>query len=332
MDKTNAARRSMLALAVGTACSLVALPGFAQSVYPETDKPIKIVVGFAPGGFTDVLARLIAQKLGTALGTTVIVDNKPGATGTIGADLVAKAKPDGYTILMGHFASNSVAPALFPKLPYNVLRDFTPITYVATTPVLLVVNPAVPARDVKTFIEYARKNPGQLSFASSGNGTAQHLAAAQFMYATKIQMVHVPYKGSAAAMTDLLGGQVQLNFESPPNALPHIRTGKLNALAVTSLKRTPLLPDVPTLDEAGLPKFEMSQWFGILGPANLPPAITARLNKEINALLRAPDVVEKIAEQGGEIKGGTPEQFSAFLARDVVKWAELVKSADIKAD
>lgn len=315
------------------AASLLSLaPGAFAQQYPEKDRPIKIVVGFAPGGFTDVLARVIAQKLQTSLGTPVVVENKAGATGTIGADFVAKSKPDGYTILMGHFGSNSVAPALFPKLPYNVIKDFTPIVHVASTPVLLVTHPSVPARDVKAFIDYARKNPNKLSYASSGAGTAQHLAAEQFKLATQTQMIHVPYKGSGAAMTDLLGGNVQLNFESPPNALPHIRSGKLNALGITSLHRSPLLPDVPTLDEAGLPKFEMSQWFGVFGPANLPPAITSRLNKEINTLLKSPDVVERIASQGGEITGGSTTYFAAFLQHDTAKWAELVKRANIKVE
>ena len=319
-----------LALLAGLLACVFTTPTVVAEQYP--DKPIRIVVGFAPGGFTDVLARVIAQKLQAQLGQTVIVENKAGATGTIGADAVAKSKADGYTLLMGHFGSNSVAPALYPKLPYDVIRDFTPIVHVASTPVLLTVHPSVPVKDVKGFIDYVRKNPNKLSFASSGSGTAQHLAAVQFMQVTHTQMVHIPYKGSGAAIADLLGGQVQLNFESPPNALPHIRAGKLNALAITSLHRSPLLPDVPTMDEAGLPKFEMSQWFGMFGPANLPKHITTRLNTEINAILNSPEVVEKISGQGGEILGGSPEQFAAFLKADTVKWAQLVKSAGIKLE
>ena len=319
-----------LALLAGLLVCVVATPSVLAEQYP--DKPIRIVVGFAPGGFTDVLARVIAQKLQVQLGQPVIVENKAGATGTIGADAVAKSKADGYTLLMGHFGSNSVAPALYPKLPYDVIRDFTPIVHIASTPVLLTVHPSVPVKDVKGFIDYARKNPGKLSFASSGSGTAQHLAAVQFMQATQSQMVHVPYKGSGAAIADLLGGQVQLNFESPPNALPHIRAGKLNALAITSLHRSHLLPDVPTMDEAGLPKFEMSQWFGMFGPANLPKHITARLNTEINAILNSPEAVEKISSQGGEILGGSAEQFAVFLKADTVKWAQLIKSAGIKLE
>ena len=319
-----------LALRAGLlACALLPLSALAQN-YP--DKPIRIVVGFAPGGFTDVLARVVAQKLQTQLGQPVVVENRAGATGTIGADVVAKSKADGYTLLMGHFGSNSVAPALYPKLPYDVIRDFTPIVLVASTPVLLTINPSLPVSNVKGFIDYVRKNPNKLSFASSGSGSAQHLAAVQFMQATKTQMVHVPYKGSGAAITDLLGGQVQLNFESPPNVLPHLQAGKLTALAITSLRRSPLLPDVPTLDEAGLSKFEMSQWFAVLGPANLPKDIAIRLNTEINAILKTPDVVEKISSQGGDIIGGSSEKFVTFLKADTAKWAQLVKSAGIKLE
>ena len=307
----------------------VAGPVAAQN-YP--DKPIRLVVGFAPGGFTDVLARVIGQKLTERLGQSVIVENKPGAAGTLGADLVAKAKPDGYTLLLGHSNSNSVAPALYPKLPYDVVKDFTPIIRVATTPLLLTVNPNVAARDVKTFVALAKSDPGGLRFASSGGGSAQHLAAARFQLATGTQMTHIPYKGSGQAIVDLLSGQVELNFESPPNVMSHAKAGKLRLLAITSDKRSPLLPDVPTLAEAGVLNAEMLQWFAVLGPAKLPPEITRKLNTEIAAILKMPDVVEKIASQGGEIIGGTPEEFAAFLPGDAAAWGRLVKEANVKAD
>ena len=307
----------------------VAGPVAAQN-YP--DKPIRLVVGFAPGGFTDVLARVIGQKLTERLGQSVIVENKPGAAGTLGADLVAKAKPDGYTLLLGHSNSNSVAPALYPKLPYDVVKDFTPIIRVATTPLLLTVNPNVAARDVKTFVALAKSDPGGLRFASSGGGSAQHLAAARFQLATGTQMTHIPYKGSGQAIVDLLSGQVELNFESPPNVMSHAKAGKLRLLAITSDKRSPLLPDVPTLAEAGVPNAEMLQWFAVLGPAKLPPEITRKLNTEIATILKLPDVVEKIASQGGEIIGGTPEEFAAFLPGDSAAWGRLVKEANVKAD
>lgn len=298
--------------------------------YP--DKTIRIMVGFVAGGFTDVMARVIAQKLQERLGRPVIVENKPGATGTIAAAAIAKTPPDGYNLLMGHVNSNSVAPALFPKLPYDVIKDFTPIILVASTPLLVVINPKVQATDLKSLIALATKSPDSLRFASSGNGSAQHLAAAQFMLMTNTKMIHVPYKGSGQAITDLLSGEVELNFESPPNTLQYIRTGKLKALAITGSKRSPLLPDVPTVSEAGVPGYEISQWFGIFGPAGLPNDITDLLNREINAILKSPDVVEKIKAQGGEIIGGTPQEFAAFLKTDTQRWAKLIKEANVKLD
>lgn len=318
-------RRSLLALLFLAASA----PALAQT-WPE--KPIRIVVGFAPGGFTDVLARLLGQRLAERLGQPVVVENKAGAAGTLGADLVAKARADGYTLLLGHSNSNAVAPALYPKLPYDVVRDFTPIARIATTPLLLTVNAAVPAQDIKSFVSLARTKTGGLSFASSGSGSAQHLAAARFMLATKTQMTHVPYKGSGQAIVDLLAGNIDLNFESPPNVLPHLQTGKLRALAITSEKRSPLLPAVPTLAEAGIANAEMLQWFAVLGPAGLPRLVVQRLNTEINAILKQPDVAEKIASQGGEIVGGSAEEFAAFLPRDTAAWGRLVREANIRID
>jgi len=326
MPSLRITRRVAVAALVASA---FAAPASAQG-YP--DKPLRIVVGFAPGGFTDVLARLVGQKLQERLGQTVVVENKPGAAGTLGADIVAKARPDGYTLLLGHSNSNSVAPALYPKLPYDVIKDFTPIVRIATTPLLLTVNPSVPARDVKSFVELAKKEPGALRFASSGNGSAQHLAAARFMLATGTQMTHVPYKGSGAAIVDLLSGQVELNFESPPNVLQHAQAGKLRLLAITSDKRSPLMPDVPTMAEAGVRNAEMLQWFALLGPAGLPKDITQKLNAEVQAILRQPDVAEKIASQGGEIVAGPAEQFVAFLPGDVASWGRLVKEAKVTTE
>ena len=316
--------------AIAAVLALAAAGPVAAQTYP--DKPIRLIVGFAPGGFTDVLARVIGQKLTERLGQPVIVENKPGVAGTLGADLVAKAKPDGYTLLLGHSNSNAVAPALYPKLPYDVVRDFTPVIRVATTPLLLTVHPSVAARDVNSFVALAKSNPGGLRFASSGGGSAQHLAAARFMLATKTQMTHIPYKGSGQAIVDLLSGQVELNFESPPNVLSHVQAGKLRVLAITSNKRSPLLPDVPTLAEAGVPNAEMLQWFAVLGPAKLPHEIAQKLNSEIAAILKLPDVAEKIASQGGEIVAGTAEEFAAFLPGDMAAWGWLVKEANVKLD
>ena len=323
------ARRRALAAAAILALGATALPASAQA-WP--DKPIKIVVGFAPGGFTDVLARLLGQKLTERLGQSVIVENKPGAAGTLGADQVAKARPDGYTLLLAHSNSNSVAPSLYPKLPYDVLKDFTPIIAVANTPLLLTVNDKVAAKDVKEFVALAKARPGALSYASSGGGSAQHLAAERFQLATGTKMTHVPYKGSGQAIVDLLSGQVELNFESPPNVMTHAKAGKLRLLAVTSAKRSPILPDVPTMAEAGVQNAEMLQWFAVMGPAKLPADITRRLSTEIAAILKQPDVVERIASQGGEIMAGTPEEFARFLATDTAAYARLVKEANIKLD
>lgn len=319
-------RRRVIAALLALA---VAGPAAAQS-WPE--RPIRMVVGFAPGGFTDVLARLIGEKLGERLGQTVVVENKAGAAGTIGADIVAKANPDGYTLLLAHSNSNSVAPALYPKLPYDVVKDFTPIVRVATTPLLLTINPAVQATDVKSFVELAKRKPQGLTFGSSGHGSSQHLAAERFMLATGTKMTHVPYKGSSAAMVDLLAGQIDLNFESPPNVLKRAEAGQLRVLAITSDKRSPLLPQVPTLAEAGVPDAEMLQWFAVMGPAKLPPEITQKLNTEIRAVLNLPEVVEKIASQGGEIVAGPADEFAAFLPKDTASWAELVKAAGVRIE
>lgn len=320
-------RRSLLAAAALS----FALPfsGTASAQAWPDNKPIRLIVGFAPGGFTDVLARLIGQKLAERLNTPVLVENKPGAAGTLGADLVAKAKPDGHTLLLAHSNSNSVAPALYPKLPYNVISDFTPIIPVANTPLLLTVNPSVPAKNVAEFVALAKGKPGALRFASSGGGSAQHLAAERFQLATGTEMTHIPYKGSGQAIVDLLSGQVELNFESPPNVMTHARAGKLRLLAITSNKRSPLLPDVPTMAEAGVRNAEMLQWFAVMGPARLPADITRRLNTEIAAILKMPDVAEKIASQGGEIMGGSSEDFAKFIATDSAAFAKLIKDAKI---
>lgn len=309
---------------------LSALVPIAASAQAYPDKPIRILVGFSPGGFTDVLGRLIAQRLQERLGQPVLVENKPGAAGTIAADQVAKSKPDGYTLLMGHSNSNSIAPALYPKLTYDVVKDFTPIVQVASTPFMLTVHPSVPATDVKSFVEHAKTAP--LRFASSGQGSGQHLAAEQFMLLTGTKMTHIPYKGSGQAITDLLSGQVELNFESPPNTLQHIKAGKLKTLGITSAKRSSLLPDVPTIAEQGIPGYEIIQWFGVFGPPGLPKPIVDKLNAEINAIMKTPEFAERIASQGGDVYGGTPEAFATYIRTDTAKWDKLVKGANIKLE
>ena len=314
-------------------CCLFALAAFTPVLAPAQtypDRPIRMLVGFSPGGFTDVLARLLAQKMHERLGQPVVVENKPGATGTIAADQVAKAKPDGYTLLMGHSNSNSVAPALFPQLPYDIQKDFTPIVLVASTPFMLTVHPSVPANDVRSFVAHAQKTP--LRYASSGAGSGQHLAAEQFMLSSGIKMTHIPYKGSGQAITDLLSGQVELNFESPPNVLQHVKAGKLKALAITSAKRSALMPDVPTIAEAGVAGYEIIQWFAVFGPPGMPKPIVDKLNAEINAIMKTPEFVEKVQSQGGTVHGGTAESLAAYVKTDSAKWEKLVRTANIKLE
>jgi tripartite-type tricarboxylate transporter receptor subunit TctC len=315
--------------AIGASLALVAAWASAQT-YPA--KPIRIVVPFPPGGATDILARDVAQKLSEAWGQQVIVDNRPGAGGNIGSELVAHSAPDGYTLEMGTVGTHAINASLYAKMPYDHVKDFAPVILVAGVPNVLVVNPAVPANSVAELIAYAKANPGKLNFASSGNGTSIHLSGELFKVMAGVQMTHIPYKGSAPAMQDLLGGQVQLMFDNLPPSLPQIKAGKVRALAVTSLTRAPALPDVPTVAEAGLPGFEASSWFGILAPAGTPPAIVARLNAEIAKWLATPEAKEKLSKQGANAAGGTPEDFAKHIAAETAKWAKVVKDSGAKID
>jgi tripartite-type tricarboxylate transporter receptor subunit TctC len=298
--------------------------------YPT--KPIRIVVPFPPGGATDILARDVAQKLSESFGQQVIVDNRPGAGGNIGSELVARSAPDGYTLEMGTVGTHAINASLYSKMPYDHVKDFVPVILVAGVPNVLVVNPAVPANSVAELIAYAKANPGKLNFASSGAGTSIHLSGELFKVMAGVQMTHIPYKGSAPALQDLLGGQVQLMFDNLPPSLPQIKAGKLRALAVTSLTRAPALPDVPTVAEAGLPGFEASSWFGILAPAGTPPAIVAKLNAEIAKWLATPEAKEKLSKQGANAAGGSPEDFARHIAAETTKWAKVVKDSGAKVD
>ncbi len=315
--------------ALGASLALVAAWASAQT-YPV--KPIRIVVPFPPGGATDILARDVAQKLTEAWGQQVIVDNRPGAGGNIGSELVAHSAPDGYTLEMGTVGTHAINASLYAKMPYDHVKDFAPVILVAGVPNVLVVNTAVPANSVAELIAYAKANPGKLNFASSGNGTSIHLSGELFKVMAGVQMTHIPYKGSAPAMQDLLGGQVQLMFDNLPPSLPQIKAGKVRALAVTSLTRAPALPDVPTVAESGLPGFEASSWFGILAPAGTPPAIVAKLNAEIAKWLATPEAKEKLAKQGANAAGGTPEDFAKHIAAETAKWAKVVKDSGAKID
>jgi tripartite-type tricarboxylate transporter receptor subunit TctC len=292
--------------------------------YPN--KPIRFVVPYTAGGTTDILARIIAAKLTESWGQHVLVDNRPGAGGNIGTDLIAKADPDGYTIVMGAISTHAINPSLYKSIPYDHIRDFAPITRVGLLPNVLVVNPSLPAKTVKEFIAYGKANPGKLNFASPGTGTSLHLSGELFKDMTGTDMVHVPYKGSTPALTDLLGGQVLAMFDNLPASLPHIKGGKLRPLAVTTARRTPALPDVPTMIEAGVPGFEVTSWFAVFAPARTPKEIVAKLNSEMVKILNSPDVKEKLAQHSVEAAPTTPEELAAFVKSETERWAKVIKA------
>ncbi|MEO8741181.1 MAG: tripartite tricarboxylate transporter substrate binding protein [Casimicrobiaceae bacterium] len=302
---------------------------FAQA-YPTHS--IRLVVPFPAGGTTDILARAVAQKLSESLGQTVIVDNRPGAGGNIGSDIVAKSAPDGYTLLMGTVGTHAINPGLYTKMPYDHVKDFAPVVLVAGVPNVLVANPAFPVNSVAELIALAKSKPGTINFASSGNGTSIHLSGELFKTMAGVDMTHVPYKGSSPALADLMGGQVQIMFDNLPSALPQIKGGKLRAIAVTSLKRAPALPDVPTISESGLPGFEASSWFGVLAPAGTPAPIVAKINADVNKWLQSPEARDQLLAQGANAAGGTPEQFAQHIRAETEKWAKVVKASGAKVD
>jgi tripartite-type tricarboxylate transporter receptor subunit TctC len=308
---------------------MVALQAMAQS-YPV--KPVKMIVPFPAGGTTDILGRIVAQKLSERLGQPFIIDNRGGAGGNIGADMVAKSTPDGYTLLVGTVGTNAINASLYAKMPYDTAKDFVPIGLIAAVPNVLVVHPSLPARSVKELIDLLKSKPGEINFASSGNGTSIHLSGELFKTMAGVRMNHIPYKGSAPALTDLIGGQVQLMFDNLPSSMPHIKAGRLRALAVTSLKRSAALPDLPTIAEAALPGFDASSWFALFAPAGTPKAIVVKLNSELNAILQLADVREKFAAQGAEPTEFNPEQFAAFTQAELTKWARVVKESGAKVD
>jgi len=296
-------------------------------------KPISLIVPFPAGGTTDVLARAVGQALSKSLGQPVVVESKPGAGATLGADFVAKSKADGYTLLMGA-VHHTIATSVYRKLPYDFQKDFAPVTTVALVPNVLVVNPNVPAKNVKELLALAKAEPGRLTFGSNGNGTGtgQHLIGAQFEGMGGVQLLHVPYKGSGPLTTDLLGGQITMSFDTITPVLPHIKAGKLRALAVTTSKRSPALPDVPTLDEAGLKGFNLGTWFGVLAPAATPREIVARLNSELVKIINSPDFRKKMEDIGAEPVGNTPEQMARQIKDDTERFSRLVKDAKVTID
>lgn len=299
-------------------------------LYPS--KPIRLVAPFAPGGGTDILARIIGQKLAESLGQPVIVDNRTGASGIIGAEIVARASPDGYTLLMGSVGPNAIHASLYKKLPYDPASDFAAITLVGFVPNILVVHPSLPAKSVKELVALAKSQPGQLSFASAGLGSPAHLAGALLNQIAGINMVHIPYKGGAAAMPDVLAGQVPVMFPDLLLTLPHVRAGKLRGLAVTTAKRSSAIPELPTVAESGFPRYEVSLWYALIAPANTPAHIVSKLSSEVRKLLQTTSVKEQLAKQGAEPVGSTPEECAAYINSEIQKWKKVVRDADIRLE
>lgn len=317
-------KRRELLLATGLLPTL----GWAQT-YPV--KPIRVIVPFPAGGATDLFARVLSQKLGEKLGSSVVVENRPGAGGTIGSDLVAKAAPDGYTFLLATTSTHAIGPSLSAKIPYDVVRDFTPIIHVGNAPSIMLVPNNSPAKTVKEWIELARKNPGKLNYASSGNGTIVHLTAELFKAQAGLFILHIPYKGTALAIPDLITGNLDVLFDSLPTGLPHVREGRLRALGVTSAKRTPLAPDLPAIAEV-LPGFESNTWFGLYGPKGLSPDIQVKINTAMNLALADADIKDRLARLGIEPVGGTSQRFASMAAADKDKWKRIIVDRKITAE
>jgi tripartite-type tricarboxylate transporter receptor subunit TctC len=311
------------------AAVVLAVPAVHAQGYPS--KPIRLVVPYATGGGPDILARLVAQEAAGSLGPT-IVENRPGAGGNVGSDFVAKSPPDGYTLLMTTTATHAINPALYPNIPYDSLKDFTPISLVAYTPLMLVVANDVPAKNLPELVAYAKANPGKLSFASAGAGTMQHISAELFGAQAGVSLVHVPYKGSGQVMPDLISGRVSMMFNSLPALLPFVKDGKLRAIGVTTGKRTSAAPDVPTLDEAGLAGFEASAWYAVYGPAGLPRDIVQRLNAEVVKIVTSQKVLDRYATLGLDAATSSPEALGALTSRDLAKWTRVIKERGIKPE
>ena len=323
---------ALRALRIPIAIALAVLMAGAAGadVYPS--KPIRFVVAFPPGGGTDLVARTIAPRLAERLAQQVVVDNRPGAGGNLGTEIVAKSAPDGYTMLMGSVGPLAINASLFARMPFDPLKDLAPVTLAASTPNVLVVHPSLPVTTVRELIALARARPGAINFASSGQGTPAQLAGELFNSMAGVKMVHVPYKGAAPALADLLGGQVQVMFSTMPPALPHVTAGRLRALAVASLRRSPAAPELPTLDETALPGFEATTWHGVMVPAGTPDAVVARLHHDIVAVLRLPDVAERLSTQGAEAIGSSPEEFASYIRSETTKWAKVVRASGAKVE
>ena len=320
-------QRCLLPLA---AAAVFIAPALAQDAYPQ--KSIRMVVAYPPGGGTDIVGRMVAQKLSEAWGQTVVVDNRGGATGNIGTEIVARSPADGYTLLMGNVAPNAINVSLFAKIPYDPVNDFEPVSLVALTPNILLVHPALPVKTVKEFVALAKAKPGTLNYSSAGIGSSSHLAPELLAMMTGINIVHVPYKGGGPGLVDLLSGQMQFMMTTTPAAMPHVKSGKIRALGVTSAKRSQSLPEIPTIAEAGVKGYEVSTWYGVLAPAKTSKAIVTKLHGEIIRLIAVPDTKEKLLSQGFEPVGSTPEEFGAYIKSEIAKWAKVIKTAKIKAE
>ncbi|OGB47676.1 MAG: LacI family transcriptional regulator [Burkholderiales bacterium RIFCSPLOWO2_12_FULL_65_40] len=326
---TRTTRRAVLGAIALAATATLPLGAAAQN-YPT--KPITIVVPFAAGGTTDILARLVGQYLSTELGQPVVVENKAGAGGNIGAAFAAKAAADGHTLFMGTVGTHAINAALYKKLPYDPIKDFAPLTRVAMVPNLLVAHPSQPFKTVQEMIAYAKANPGKINFGSPGNGASPHLSGELFKSMTKVDMVHVPYKGSAPAVSDLLGGQISIMFDNLPSVIPHVRGGKLRAIAISTAKRSADLPDVPTIAEAGVPGYEATSWFGLFAPAATPAPVLAKISTALSKVLANAEVKKKIDDQGGEPANETPAQFADFIQKESLKWGKVVKESGASLD
>jgi tripartite-type tricarboxylate transporter receptor subunit TctC len=322
-------RRQLMAMGMAACCAWgAAVTAQAQS-YPH--KPVRLIVPFPAGGATDLFARSLSQKLGEKLGQSLVVENRPGAGGTLGSDLAAKATPDGYTLLLSTSSTHSIGPNLNPRMPYDAVKDFTPISQVGNAPSIMLVPNSSPAKTVKEWIDYAKKNPGRLNYASSGNGTIVQLTAELFKAQADLFVVHIPYKGTALAIPDLVSGKVDVLFDSLPTGLPHVRDGRLRALGVTSLKATPLAPGVPPIADV-LPGYESTTWFGLFGPKGLPAEVVTRVNAAANQVLQDPEAIDKLQRLGIEPVGGTPAQFTTMLARESAKWKKTITERKITLD
>ena len=325
-------RPRLLLLGLALLTSAVALRTGDAGAQSFPEHPIKLISPWPPGGSNDTFSRLIASRLNKALGQPVIVENRPGATGTLGVSQAARAPADGYTIVMGSSPTHATAAAIYPTLTYDPVRDFAPVTMVGTVSNVLVVHPAVPAKTVQELIALARQTPGQLTFASAGNGSSQHLSGEMFKVMTGIDMLHVPYKGAAPAVADILAGHVKLGFHNMPDVVPHLRSGGLRAIAVTAAKRAAALPDVPTIAESGVPGYAAEVWFGVFAPAGTPRPVVDRLHAELSKALTDPEIKGKLEALGNEVSGIGPDAFSAYVKTEVTRWADIVTKAGVKSN